>query len=433
MEILCLGMNYQTAKLQLREKFALSDQGMGTALADFSCGGNQAWESIRELAILSTCNRVEFYLVSDTICFEDAEAFLRACTGTEGAALEENLYRLKGRKAVRHLFEVASGLDSMVLGEPQILGQVTEAFTLAQENGASGKVLEKMFHGAIRAGKRARTETKISQNPASVSSQAVQLASEIVPDLSAAAVVVLGAGEMAELALQSLVKRGVTRILVVNRTLQHAQELAKRWNGRALAYENVQHALTQADILISSTAAPHTLIHQPVVEKIMKEREDRPLVILDIAVPRDVEAEVDQVPGVSVYDLDAIHVHLDHSLSEREAQVPDVRAIIDQEEAYFSSFLRTLDILPLIGELHQYLEEIRREELERTLCRCETMCEEDLQRVEAMTEAIVKKFLHHPITRLKQEAGGSDAAEYAGVCRNLFGLNGGDAPQEEGH
>lgn len=432
MEIQCLGMNYQTAELQLREKLALSDQAIGKALADFSCGGDRESNSIREIVILSTCNRVEFYLVSQSSCFQDAEDFLRACTGTEGLALEDHLYRLRGKAAVRHLFEVASGLNSMVLGEPQILGQVTAAFTTAQENGACGKVLEKMFHGAIRTGKRARTETRISQNPASVSSQAVQLAAEIVPELPDAAVAVLGAGEMAELALQSLVKRGVHEILVVNRTLGPAQELAERWNGQSLAYENFQAALAQADILISSTGAPHTLIHRQVVAQVMDTRPDRPLVILDIAVPRDVEAEVDQVPGVSVYDLDAIHVHLDQSLSEREAQVPDVRAIINQEEAFFFDFLQTLEVLPVIGELHQHLEAIRQQELERTLCRCESMCEEDLQRIEAMTEAMIKKFLHHPITRLKQEAGGSEAAEYAGLCRNLFGLNGGILPPQEG-
>jgi glutamyl-tRNA reductase len=425
-------MNYQTAELQLREKLALSDQAIGEALADFSCGGTRALDSIREVVILSTCNRVEFYLVSHEAGFEQAEEFLRACTGTEGLNLEDSFYRMSGRAAVRHLFEVASGLNSMVLGEPQILGQVAAAFTLAQENGASGKVLEKMFHGAIRAGKRARTETKISQNPASVSSQAVQLASEIVPDLSDAVVAVLGTGEMAELALQSLVKRGVHEILVINRTLEPARELAERWNGQSFAYENFQAALGQADILISSTGAPHTLIHRQVVAQVMQARPDRPLVILDIAVPRDVEAEVDQVPAVSVYDLDAIHVHLDQSLSEREAQVPDVQEIIDQEESYFFGFLKTLEVLPLIGELHQYLEDIRREELDRTLCRCETMCEEDLERIEAMTEAMIKKFLHQPITRLKQEAGGSEAADYAGICRNLFGLNGGNSPAGEG-
>lgn len=433
MEILCLGMNYQTAELQLREKLALSDQAIGKALADFRCGVDRDGGSIREMVILSTCNRVEFYLVSDTNCFEDAEEFLHACTGTRGLDLERTLYRLRGREAVRHIFEVASGLDSMVLGEPQILGQVTDAFMMAEERRAAGKVLEKLFHAAIRAGKRARTETKISQNPASVSSQAVQLAGQIVSELSKAVVVVLGAGEMAELALQSLVKRGVREIFVVNRTLERAQEAADRWSGRALAYDQFHTALEKADILISSTAAPHTLIHRPVILEIMKERPDRPLAILDIAVPRDVEESVDQVSGVSVYDLDAIHQHLDHSLNEREAQIPDVREIIRQEESFFYGFLRTLEILPVISELHQYLEDIRQEELDRTLCRCETLCEEDLQRVEAMTEAILKKFLHHPINRLKQEAGGSDAADYASVCRELFGLNGREIPLGEGN
>lgn len=430
----CLGMNYQTAQLELREKFALSPEEISAVLAQFSCRDGGQYQSIQEMVILSTCNRVEVYVVSDDSCFQVLEDFLREITGTPTENLESGLYRLSAEKATRHLLQVACGLDSMVLGEPQILGQVTDAFLRAQEQGAVGKILEKLFHAAIHSGKRARNETRIGQNPASISSQAVLLAAQIVSDLKQATVVVLGAGEMAELAVRSLVKRGVQRIMVVNRTLERARELADSWKGEALTYEQLPRAMAQADILISSTGAPHTLIHKLAVEEIFQERPERPLVILDIAVPRDVEAEVDDILGVRVFDIDTINTYLENSLSEREAEIPDVQEIIREELVLFQDYLRTLEIVPLIKELHQYIEEIRQEELERTLDRCGTLREEDLARINAMTETMVKKFLHHPILRLKRAAGSREVSEYAAICRNLFGLSGENGPviKEEG-
>jgi len=423
-EIHCLGMNHESAPLEVREKLALSETGVLTALGRLACGDDEELRSISEMVVLSTCNRVEIYAVSAAHCFQDLEAFLSRITGVSRAGISPYLYRYRSEQVVAHLLRVASGLDSQVLGEPQILGQVTDAYGLARSQGTVGKVLEKLFHIAIHAGKRTHTETRISRNPASVSSQAVRLASQKVEDLRNARVVILGAGEMAELALRALRKRGVDQITVINRTLERAHELADHFQGEADTFEHLTDGIRKADVLISSTGAPHTLIHQPAVEAVLPERRGRPLVIFDIAVPRDVEGEVGDLEGVSLYDIDQLEEHLADSLLQRKQQVPVVEKILQEEARRYFEFVRLLDILPIVGQLHQTLDEIRREELERTLCRCDSLKEEDQEKIEAMSEAILKKFLHQPIQCLKEEAGGSMSADYALVTRELFGLNG---------
>ncbi len=378
------------------------------------------------MVILSTCNRVELYAIAPNEIFQELALFLSDVTSVPLEQFQPYLYEYQNQKAINHLLHVAAGLDSMVLGEPQILGQVTDAFSLARSQNTVGKVMTKLFHTAIHAGKRAHSETKISHNPASVSSQAVLLVSRIVPDLTVSRVVVLGAGEMAELAVEGLRKRGVKDITVVNRTRERAQDLAEGWGANVMTFEDLSQALVQADILISSTGAPHTLIGRSKVEQVISQREDRPLVILDIAVPRDVESDVRELNGVSVYDIDDIHEHLQDSLAHRKKEVPAVEGIIQEEQEYFNEFLKSLHVDPLIGELHQYCEKIREEELTRTLDRLNSVDPEDVKLLEAMTEAIVKKFLHLPIQKLKREAGGTEVVDYTTITKNLFGLNGAD-------
>ena len=299
MHILCLGINHHTANINLRERLAFSETRLGTALARLGCGGGNNLPEIREMIILSTCNRVEVYAVAGCSSFEALEQFLAETSGVPAEEFSPFTYRLLDEAAISHLLRVAAGLDSLVLGEPQILGQVTDALSAARSPGVVGKILSRLFQTAIYAGKRARTETVISHNPASIASVAVKKISLVVPKFAGARVMVVGAGEMAELAVEALIKRGTTQIRVVNRTLERAERLSKRWGGQVGTYEAIFDLLPEIDILITSTGAPHTIIHPPTVVSALEGRPHRPLVIMDIAVPRDVDSDVANIPGVS--------------------------------------------------------------------------------------------------------------------------------------
>jgi glutamyl-tRNA reductase len=382
------------------------------------------------MIILSTCNRVELYAVAPGPAFEALEAFLEETRGMPRADFSPFLYRLQNEETAAHLLRVAAGLDSLVLGEPQILGQVTEALAIARSQGTAGKILSRLFQTAIHAGKRARTETAISHNPASISSVAVKLISESVPDLRAAQTTVLGAGEMAELAVEALRKRGASRICVVNRTLARAQVLAQKWGGNAATFETLSEYLPHTDILITSTGAPHTLIHPPMVADAMRQRPQRPLVIMDIALPRDVDAQVAQLPNVVLFDLDTLSTQLDESLSRRAAEVPRVERILADEQAAFMHYLATLEVVPIIVHLRQQANHIRQAELEKTLRRLPGLTPSEQERIDYLTRAIVQKILHAPTACLRQEASGPRLAEYAQAARALFALDGFPPPND---
>jgi len=423
MHILCLGINHQTANVNLRERLAFSESRLEPALARLGCGGGNALFDIQEMVILSTCNRVEIYAVTSTSSFDDLEGFMAETSGVPLVDFSPHAYRLLDEDAIAHLMRVAAGLDSLVLGEPQILGQVTEALAKARSQGVAGKILSRLFQTAIFAGKRARTETVISHNPASIASVAVKKISKIVPDLDTAIIMVLGAGEMAELAVEALIKRGTKQILVVNRTLERAENLSKRWGGGAATFEAISDLLPEADILITSTGAPHTIIHPPVVLEAIRNRPDRPLVIMDIAVPRDVDPEITNIPGVTLFDMDALSTGLEESLAKRQAEVPKVNAILAEEQEAFLRFLSTLDVVPLIVEMRAQANTIRQAELEKTVRRIPELSPEVQDHIDMLTKSIVKKILHSPTIRLRQEASGPNASDYAEIARNLFGLD----------
>ncbi len=421
MHIHCLGINHHTATVSLRERLAFTEEQTKVALARLGCGVTMT--AVSEMVIVSTCNRTEIYAASSQRDAGELEAFLSETRAVSRQEIRAHIYHYLDEKAVRHLQRVAAGLDSLVLGEPQILGQVTRAFELARGGGASGPLLNRLFQRAIHAGKRARTETRISHNPASVSSLAASLAEKSVSNLKESQVVVLGAGEMAELAVEALRKRGTNRILVVNRTLDRARELADRWQAQAETFENMLAAIASADILISSTGAPHTVIHPVIVEQALVSRPARPLVMIDIAVPRDIDPEVGNLPGVKLYDMDNLGSTLEQSLSERAAEVPLVEAILEDETAKFMQYYNSLDMLPLIADIRQQAESIRRNELEKTLRRMPDLSESDRKRIEALTQALVKKLLDAPTNRLRAEAACPHAPEYASVARTLFGVS----------
>lgn len=421
MHIIALGLNHTTASIALREKLSLGEDAVRSALSRLSCGGSAS--ALAELVILSTCNRTELYAVSSQPAFAELETFLSDVCGVPVSDFRPHLYRYRDADAARHLFDVAAGLDSLVIGEPQILGQIVRALELARGQNMAGPVLNRLFQAAIHAGKRARTETHISRNPASVSSLAASLAERVVHPIAEAQVVVIGAGEMAELAVEALRKRGAQKILVVNRTLERARALADRWDAQATTFENLNDALLSADILLSSTGAPHLILTEDMVRAAMTARPHRPLALIDIAVPRDIDPDAANIPHVKLYDIDNLNAKLEGALAERMAEVPQVKSILDEEIKEFEEYMKSLEMLPLIADIRQRAETIRREELAKTLRRLPDLTDEERARIEAMTQALVKQILHAPTQRLRAEASSPHASEYAAVARTLFGLS----------
>jgi len=420
MYIHCLGLSHNTTPIHIREQLAFSDDQVRASLARFSCG--HITDTIAEIVIISTCNRIEIYAASNNMSFDGLEDLLSDAHDVHINKLAPHLYRCTDAQAARHLFNVAAGLDSLVIGEPQILGQVVHALELARGIGTAGPILSRLFQSAIRAGKRARTETAISRNATSVSSLAAGVCERSVADLQNARVAVLGAGEMAELAVEALRKRAVGHVTVVNRTLERAHGLADRWNARVDTFENLEQVLASADILIASTGAPHMIIHPNMVAAAMSQRPDRPLVLIDIAVPRDIDPEAGNIPNVHLYDIDNLNTHLEQSLAERLAEIPHVERILAEEQVKFMNFMNSMEMLPLITDIHQQAEAIRQAELQKTLRRLPDLTDAERARIEALTQALVRKILDHPTNRLRAEATLSSAPEYAALARSLFGL-----------
>jgi len=423
MHILCIGVNHRTASVSVRENLSLGEETLRAALARYRCGREDSGGILSELTILSTCNRMEFYSTSGSRDHEALTFLLKKVSGVSLEAFEQHLFQLEGQEAARHLFRVAAGLDSQLLGEPQILGQVAEAHMTALRLGATGPVLSRLFQTAVHAGKRVRNESAISSGPSTMCSIAVKLASDVLGGLAQAKVVVIGAGEMAELAVRALRMRGAQRITVINRTVSRGQELAQRWGAVARPFEAILDELCDADMVISSTSAPHTILHYESLEKILREREGRQLVVLDIAVPRDVDEEVGELPGVHLYNLDDLARQAGQLFENRMREVPRAEAVIEEELESFSFWLDTLTVTPLIRELHQQAENIRRQEMNRTLRRMPGLGEAERQRIDALTRALVKKLLHFPTVYLKEQARYGEEVSGALLTRKLFGLD----------
>ncbi len=422
MHILTLGINHNTASIHLREQLAFSEDEIRAILSPLAAAS--VTSTFAELVILSTCNRTELYAVSSHLTFSDLEIFLSEICRVPVEVFHPHVYQYADVEAAHHLFDVAAGLDSLVIGEPQILGQIVRALELSRGQNMAGPVLNRLFQAAIHAGKRARTETNISRNPASVSSLAASLAERVVHPIAEAQVVIIGAGEMAELAVEALRKRGAQKILVVNRTLDRAHAIADRWGADIATFENMDDALISADIIISSTGAPHLILTERMVIQAMSAREHRPLVLIDIAVPRDIDPDAANVPHVSLYDIDHLNERLEGALAERMAEAPKVKSILDEEILEFIEYIKSLEMIPLIADIRQHAEAIRHEMLDKTFRRLPDLTDAERARIEAMTQALVKQILHAPTNRLRAEASCPHAPEYATVARTLFGLQG---------
>jgi glutamyl-tRNA reductase len=365
--------------------------------------------------IVSTCNRVEILAAVEPDAAGLA-GFLQRHFGLDPALLAPHLYEHRDQEAVRHLFRVAASLDSMVVGEPQILGQVKEAFAVARAAGTVGGQLEHLLQSTFAAAKRVRTETEIGSNSVSIASVAVELARKIFGSLQGRTVFLVGAGKMSELAARHLVQQGAGAILVTNRTLERARRMAESFAGQVIPFEELYEAASQADIVISSTGAPHPIFRREHGQAFMHRRRNRPMFFIDIAVPRDVDPAMGKLEGIFVYDIDDLQAVAAAHMVERSREATDAEALIAAEVERFQQRMLTVNVAPAIVALQQQAEEIRQAEMHRAQARLASLNAEQLAAVEALTRGLVNKFLHPPMQALKQAARENDAARLESLC-----------------
>ncbi len=416
-QIVCIGVNHETAPVAVREDLACLPPHFGALL-------EARIPQAREWALISTCNRVELYVAAapGAALAPRLAALFAEAHGSAPAALRHHLYLLSGDEATWHLLRVAAGLDSLVLGEPQILGQVNRAFVLAQEQGTIGPALSAVFRAAIRAGKRVRAETPISHSPASVPSVAIAQARDALGSLGDREILLLGAGAMAHTAVKALRARGYTRVHVANRTRERAAALVAPWGGTAYGLDELPAALRRADVVFCATHAAAPLITRAMARQAMGGRQDRPLLLFDLAVPRDIAPGVAGLPNVRVVNLDQLQDGLDESLQARQTAVPAAEAILADEWARLEGCLAELAIRPVIAGLRQKAEVIRRRELARALGRLDHIDDATLAQLTHLSRTLVNQLLHEPTVRLRAEASGEQPEFYATAVRDLFNL-----------
>lgn len=418
MHIVILGVDHTTAPIALRERLACSSRQVSHVLS-------ATRQIAEEATLLSTCNRIELY----AICADAKNGrsmLLRILSEARQIAQEEieaHCYFLIDEQAVAHLFGVACGIYSLVPGEPQIQGQVVEAMEIAQGAGYAGPILSALFRAALATGKRARSETAISRNAASVSHVAVQLARHLFPDLHQASVLLVGSGEMSELAARNLCDNGAQRLVIVNRTHEHAIQLAQSLGATHRPFSALEDALVEADVVISSTLAPRALVTLELMQRVMQRREGHALLLIDIALPRDVDPAVASLPAVYLYNLDDLQAEVDRGIQLRLQEIEHVQCIVTEEVQAFMRWLASLSVVGTISDLRQYVELLRKQELERTMHQLSvSLSEREAAAVQELTTRFMNKLLHTPMLRLKDAAASGRGHVYAEALRYLFAL-----------
>lgn len=419
-ELLGLGVSHKTAPLELRERLSLTEGRAVSALRELTAAAG-----IHEAAAISTCNRTELYLiVSDPVEAEStALGVLSRQAEIRPTELLGHLYSYRSAEAARHLLRVTAGLDSMIVGEAEIQGQVKRAYELALVEGATGPILNRLFRGALATGGRVREETAISEKGVSIPSVAVELARRALGDLADRRVLVVGAGETAELVAKALVARGVHTVFVANRHYDRAIGLAQRFDGVAVRFDELPSQLEATDIVVSATNSPHHIVEREGLEQVMAARDGRPLIAIDIAVPRDIEPECREIAGVSVYDIDDVQQIVERNASGREAEAHGAERIVEAELDRFERWLASLEVVPTIAALRGRGDEVVRRVLAENENRWESLSEADRERVETMARAVASRLLHEPTLRMRRAAGSDDAYEYLSALRELFGLD----------
>ncbi len=412
MKIALAGVSHHTASIELRERVAIDPEAAASFAHELAQDGDDRIEAI----VLSTCNRTELYVAStDHAAGEIADSALRALAGADADTLAPVAYRLSDESAALHLFRVAAGLDSLVPGEGEILGQVRDAY----ERGAPGPLLDRTFRMALHAGRRARVETAIGESPSSVPAAAAALAQQVFEGLTGRSVLLVGAGKTSELTARNLRSRGATVTAVANRTLEHAERLAEELGARALPLEAVEQQLAAADIVVSSTSAPGFVLRGEQLVPALRARRGRPVLFVDLAVPRDVDPELASVDGCFVYDVDDLEAVVSASLEGRRAEAVHAERIVAAEAERFRAWQASLAVVPAIASLRALAEEIRSSELARVEGK---LPESERAVVDTVTAQIVNKLLHLPTIRMKEAAVTPDGLVYADVVRHLFGL-----------
>jgi len=421
MGILLIGMSHKTSPVAIREKLSLSCEDRSHPLELL-----RQMPSIREALYLATCNRVEVLAhVSDDAEREAGEGIktlLAEIGGISRQELEHCLYILTGAEAVRHLFYVASSLDSLVMGEAQILGQVKEAYRDAVEHNATGILLNRILHHAFQVAKRVRTETGIAENAVSVGYAAVELAKKIFGRLDGKGIILIGAGEMSELAARHLQKHGISSIFVANRTYARALELADRFQGKAVTLEQLPEVLKVVDIVISSTGAPDYVLTREMVYAALHRRKNRFLFLIDIAVPRDIEPAAGDIDNVYLYNIDHLQELVDENLHHRQREAGKAEAIIEEEVRNCVDWISSLEVVPTIVEFREKIEGIMKSELEKSASWLQTLSETDQHHVEGLIVSVVNKILHEPTSCLREESRNGNALAYIAALRRLFKL-----------
>ncbi|MGI8595652.1 MAG: glutamyl-tRNA reductase [Solirubrobacteraceae bacterium] len=417
-ELLLLGVSHKTAPVGLRERVALTEGQVADFLAALL-----AADAVHEAVAISTCNRTEIFLVAgDPVEAETAAlGMLVRQAGIRPTELASTIYSLRNCDAARHLFRVTSGLESMIVGEAEVQGQVRRSYECALETGATGPLTNRVFRAALATGKRVRSETAIGEGATSVSSVAVDLARELLGELGGRRVIVLGAGETGELTAEALAGRGADMIFVANRRRNRAQSVARRFGGRVVGFDDFPAELEQADIVVAATSSPHAIVGEEELEAVMAAREGRPLLMVDIAVPRDVEPGCAAIEGVSLHDIDDLQAVVARHRSGREAEAVRAEAIVEQEIQRFSQWLGSLEVVPTIQALRGRAGGIVERVLAENAGRWETMSAADLERIALVARVVASRLLHEPTVRLK-DAPRDRAHAHMHLLRELFAL-----------
>ncbi|HWR73831.1 MAG TPA: glutamyl-tRNA reductase [Nitrospirota bacterium] len=420
MSIVIVGLNHKTAPVDVREKLSFPESTVPDSLREL-----MSYDGIKESLIISTCNRVEIYAsVEDSEKgIEQVKRFIAGHHGLSREILETSLYVHPDAQGVRHVFRVASSLDSLVVGEPQILGQLKDAFDAALKAKTTSTVLNKLLKKAISVAKRVRTETRLAEGAVNISFAAVELARKIFGALEEKSVMLLGAGEMAELAARHLLNNGVKTIMVANRTFERAVDLANEFKGSAVRFEDFPAEMVMADILICSTGAPHYVVNNEMVTKAMKLRRHNPIFLIDISVPRNIDPSVDRIDSVYLYNVDDLQGVVDTNVQGRQQEAEKAEEIVTQEVETYLQWERSLDAVPTIVDLREKVEDIRKRELEKTLCQLNGITDDQRRVVEALSSAIVNKIVHAPMVVLKQAASAPDSGEIISLARQIFNLD----------
>ena len=416
MKLQLLGVNHKSAPVEVRERFAIPEWRLEEATRRLL-----EHPEVAECVVFSTCNRVEFAACSESGA--DLHAFVREYLGAETAHARQNLYEYAGDDVVRHVFRVAASLDSMVVGEPQILGQVKQSYSVGKAVGSIHGNLDALLTRAFAVAKRVRTETAIGSSAVSVASVAVELAKKIFGSLQGRNVYVVGAGKMSELAARHLRSHGADTIFVSNRTHERAQQIAEKVGGSAIHFDRLYETADQADIVITSTGAPHAIFRREHGEQFMHRRKNRPMFFIDIALPRDVDAAMSQVDGIFVYDIDDLQQVVEAHVSDRGREAQRAEAMIEEEVVRFRRRMQSLDAVPTILALQERVEQIRQAEIERLRGKLGLLTSEQEHAIEILTRGLVNKILHPPISALKNVSGSEELSTVAETLRNLFGID----------